>query len=85
MYARWAGVSKKVQPEVTSHLTTARTRLMAGSSFCAILGKADNALRWGMEEIAVESGLTFIVNVVLNRNGATVRGGELSWSPIERA
>ena len=72
MYAGWAGGAKMVQPGMTSHLTTAKTHLMAGPSVYEILGRVDNPVRREMEEIAVQSGLKFIVNVVLNRHGGVV-------------
>lgn len=72
MYAGWSGGAKMVQPGVTSHLTTARTHLMAGCSVYTILGEAGNPVRREMEQIAVESGLAFILNVVLNRDAGVV-------------
>ena len=72
MYAGWAGGAKMVQPGVTNALTTARTHLMAGPYVYEILGRVDNPVRREMEQIAVESGLKFIVNVVLNRDGGVV-------------
>jgi nickel-dependent lactate racemase len=72
MYAGWAGGAKMVQPGVTNALTTAKTHLMAGPHVYEILGQVDNPVRREMEQIAVESGLKFIVNVVLNRDGGVV-------------
>jgi nickel-dependent lactate racemase len=72
MYAGWAGGAKMVQPGVSSPLTTARTHLMAGPCVYDILGQVDNPVRREMEEIAVKSGLKFIINVVLNCNGGVV-------------
>jgi len=72
MYAGWAGGAKMVQPGVTNALTTARTHLMAGPRVYEILGQVDNPVRREMEQIAVRSGLKFIVNVVLNREGGVV-------------
>lgn len=72
MYAGWAGGAKMVQPGVSSPLTTAQTHLMAGSCVYDILGQVDNPVRLEMEQIAIKSGLKFIVNVVLNRNGGVV-------------
>jgi nickel-dependent lactate racemase len=72
MYAGWAGGAKMIQPGVSSPLTTAQTHLMAGPCVYDILGQVGNPVRREMEEIAVESGLTFIVNVVLNRDGGVV-------------
>jgi nickel-dependent lactate racemase len=72
MYAGWAGGAKMVQPGMTSHLTTAQTHLMAGPCVYDILGQVDNPVRREMEQIAVQSGLKFILNVVLNRQGGVV-------------
>ncbi len=72
MYAGWAGGAKMVQPGMTSALTTAKTHLMAGPRVYEILGAVDNPVRREMEEIAIKSGLKFIVNVVLNRDAQVV-------------
>ena len=72
MYAGWAGGAKMVQPGVTSPLTTGRTHLIAGPRVYEILGQVDNPVRKEMEEIAVRSGLKFIVNVVLDASGQVV-------------
>jgi len=72
MYAGWAGGAKMIQPAVSSPLTTAKTHLMAGPYVYEILGQVDNPVRREMEQIAVKSGLKFIVNVVLNRDGGVV-------------
>lgn len=70
MYAGYAGGAKMVQPGVTSALTTGRTHLIAGPRVYEILGNVDNEVRKEMETIAVQSGLKFIVNVVLDASGA---------------
>lgn len=72
MYAGWAGGAKMVQPGVTSAVTTAQTHLMAGPRVYEILGQVDNPVRREMEEIALRTGLTCIVNVVLNGEGEIV-------------
>jgi nickel-dependent lactate racemase len=69
MYAGWAGGAKMVQPGVTSALTTGRTHLIAGPRVYEILGNVDNEVRKEMETIAIQSGLKFIVNVVLDAAG----------------
>lgn len=73
MYAGWAGGAKMVQPGVSSAITTGRTHLIAGPRVYEILGNVDNEVRREMENIAVKSGLKFIVNVVLDASG-TVAG-----------
>ncbi len=72
MYAGWAGGAKMIQPGVTSAVTTAYTHLMAGPRVYEILGQVDNPVRAEMEQIAVKSGLKFIVNVVLNAHSEVV-------------
>jgi len=73
MYAGWAGGAKMVQPGVTSAVTTGRTHLIAGPRVYEILGNVDNEVRKEMETIAIQSGLKFILNVVLDASG-TVAG-----------
>lgn len=70
MYAGYAGGAKMVQPGVTSALTTGRTHLIAGPRVYEILGNVENEVRKEMETIAVQSGLKFIVNVVLDASGS---------------
>jgi nickel-dependent lactate racemase len=79
MYAGWAGGAKMVQPGVTSPVTTGRTHLIAGPRVYEILGQVDNPVRKEMEEIAVRSGLKFILNVVLDASGqvAAVVAGDV--------
>ncbi|MCX8036127.1 MAG: nickel-dependent lactate racemase [Candidatus Sumerlaeia bacterium] len=72
MYAGWAGGAKMVQPGISNAETTAKTHLMAGPRVYEILGEVENPVRKEMEQIAVETGLKFIVNVVLNREGEVV-------------
>ena len=81
MYAGWAGGAKMVQPGVTSHVTTAETHLMAGPRVYEILGQVDNPVRREMEEIALQTGLTCIVNVVLNSEGEIV--AVVAGHPVE--
>jgi nickel-dependent lactate racemase len=72
MYAGWAGGAKMVQPGVSSAVTTGRTHLIAGPLVYKTLGEVDNPVRREMEDIAVKSGLKFILNVVLNASGEVV-------------
>ena len=86
MYAGWAGGAKMVQPGVTSAVTTGRTHLIAGPRVYEILGQVDNPVRQEMEEIAIRSGLKFIVNVVLGASGKWPPWWRGMWSkPIARA
>jgi nickel-dependent lactate racemase len=79
MYAGWAGGAKMIQPGVTSSVTTGRTHMIAGPRVYEILGQVDNPVRKEMEEIAVRSGLKFILNVVLDASGqvAAVVAGDV--------
>jgi nickel-dependent lactate racemase len=72
MYAGWAGGAKMVQPGVSSAVTTGRTHLIAGPLVYKTLGEVDNPVRKEMEDIAVKSGLKFILNVVLNASSEVV-------------
>lgn len=66
-YAGWAGSGKIVQPGICGADTTAETHLMAGkSSIFEITGTIDNTVRKEIDEVAVKSGLKFIVNTILN-------------------
>ncbi len=73
MYAGWAGGAKMVQPGVSSSLTTSKTHLMAATRVYEILGQAENPVRLEIESIAQTTGLKFILNVVLNRDGQVVQ------------
>jgi len=73
MYAGWSGGAKAVQPGVCSHLTTCRTHVMAGPKVYEILGDLDNPVRQEIDEIGMKTGLTFIVNTIINRNHEVVR------------
>jgi len=66
MYAGWSGGAKMVQPGVTGSVTTAKTHLIAGPRVYQILGQVENPARQEMEQVAIQSGLKFILNVVLN-------------------
>jgi nickel-dependent lactate racemase len=72
MYAGWAGGAKMIQPGISSPETTAVTHLMAGPKVYQVLGDVDNPVRREMEDIAVKTGLKFIVNVILNKDNRVV-------------
>jgi nickel-dependent lactate racemase len=61
-----------VQPGVTNPLTTAKTHLMAAPRVYEILGQVDNPVRREMEQIALRTGLKFIINLILNHEGYAV-------------
>lgn len=66
IYAGWAGGGKMVQPGVCGPETTAATHLAAASMVPQILAALDNPIRKEIDEVAQRSGLTMIVNTVLN-------------------
>ena len=70
--AGFSGGAKMVQPGVCSWLTTSRTHMMGAAGARTILGNPENPVRAEMEEIARRSGLAFIINTVLNRQGEVV-------------
>lgn len=73
MYAGWSGGAKMVVPGVADAVTTGRIHLFAGPRVYEILGDVENELRREMEAIAAQTGLKFIVNVVLNADGEVAR------------
>lgn len=64
--AGWSGGAKIVQPGVSGKETTARTHLNASLTWPSILGRAENPIRHEMEEVARQSGLSMIINTVLD-------------------
>ncbi|HHW10130.1 MAG TPA: nickel-dependent lactate racemase [Firmicutes bacterium] len=66
MYAGWAGGAKMVQPGVCGPATTGETHFMAAENVRNILGVVDNPVRREVENIARLTGLTMIVNTILN-------------------
>jgi nickel-dependent lactate racemase len=72
LYAGWGGGAKMVQPGVCSALTTAHTHLMAGPRSLENLGRLDNPIRQEIDDIGQRTGLTFILNTVLNHHGQVV-------------
>jgi len=73
MYAGWAGGAKMVQPGVCGADTTGETHYMAAERVHEILGNIDNPVRQEIENVATVTGLTMIVNTVLNVNHEIVR------------
>lgn len=66
MYAGWSGGAKMIQPGVCGAKTTGETHFMAAERVHEILGEVDNPVRADIEAIARLTGLTMIVNAVLN-------------------
>jgi nickel-dependent lactate racemase len=73
MYAGWAGGAKIVQPGVCGEETTGETHLRAGEDVYNIIGNLDNSVRKNINAIAKVSGLTMIVNTVLNSQDEIVK------------
>jgi len=73
MYTGWAGGPKIVQPGVCGEETTGETHLRAGENVYDIIGKLDNPVYKQIKTIARVSGLTMIVNTVLNNQGEIVK------------
>jgi nickel-dependent lactate racemase len=69
MYTGWAGGAKIVQPGVCGEETTGETHIRAGENVYNIIGNLDNIVRKQINAIARASGLTMIVNTVLNNRG----------------
>lgn len=66
----WSGGSKMVQPGVSGEETTGYTHMMAiRKGVGRSLGEAENPVRKELDRIALETGLDFILNTVLNLDG----------------
>jgi len=67
-YAGWAGGGKIVQPGVCGVKTIEETHIASGMTrpIFKIAGDPDNRVRRMIDEVAIKSGLRFIVNTVLN-------------------
>lgn len=73
IYAGWSGGAKMVQPGVCGSATTAKTHLISAKYLDSVLGNPDNVIRKEMETIAKETGLSMIINTVMNSDGSLVR------------
>lgn len=73
VYAGWSGGAKMVQPGVSGPLTTAKTHLISTKHLFETLGNPDNPTRKEMEQIARQTGLTMIINTVMNSDGSLVK------------
>ena len=67
-YAGWAGGGKIIQPGVCGVKTIEETHVAAGMTrpVFKMAGDPDNMVRRMIDEVAMKSGLRFIVNTVLN-------------------
>ena len=72
MYAGWAGGSEDGPAWSYQCADHRQDHLIAGPRVYEILGEVDNQVRREMDDIAVRSGLKFILNVVLNASGQVV-------------
>lgn len=73
IYAGWAGGAKMIQPGISGAITTAQTHLVAAKQLMSIIGNVENPVRHDMELIARQTGLTMIVNTVMNPSGGLVK------------
>lgn len=73
IYAGYSGGAKTVVPGVCSSTTTAYTHLVATKYLFEVVGNAENPIRQDMEVIAKQTGLTMIVNSVLNPDQSLVK------------
>jgi len=73
IYAGWSGGGKMVQPGVCGPETTAATHFAAAGMVPQILAVLDNPIRKEIDEVARRSGLSMIINTVLNREGGIVK------------
>lgn len=71
-YAGWGGGGKIVQPGIAGPEATSYTHLVAALSEVELMGSVENHVRAEIDEIAITSGLRFIVNTILNDEGELV-------------
>ena len=79
IFAGWSGGGKMVQPGVCGAVTTAETHLLGVKDIENTLGNAENIVRKEIEAIARETGLSMIINTVMNSDNtvAAVVAGDL--------
>ena len=70
--AGFSGGAKILQPGICGYSTTAATHIAAALLSKIPLGVVDNPCRQGMEKVATQVGLTYIINVVMNLNNEIV-------------
>jgi len=72
--AGWSGGAKILQPGVCGEETTAWTHMLAARQpdHLALAGVEENPVRKEIEQVAIQGGLRFIVNVVLDGMGRVV-------------
>lgn len=71
--AGFSGGAKILQPGICGYPTTAATHISAALLEEIPLGIVDNPCRLGMEEVARQAGLKFIVNTVKNHRGEVIK------------
>ena len=81
--AGWSGGAKILQPGVCGEETTAWTHMLAARQpdHLALAGDESNPVRLEIEQVARDSGLRFIVNVVLD--GARNVAGVVAGDPVQ--
>lgn len=73
--AGWSGGAKILQPGVCGEETTAWTHMLAArqADHLGLAGVEENPVRNEIEQVAIQGGLRFIVNVVLDGTGQVVQ------------
>lgn len=70
--AGFSGGAKILQPGICGYPTTAATHISAALLDEIPLGVVDNPCRLGIEEVARQAGLKFIINTVKNHRGEVI-------------
>lgn len=73
MYTGWSGGPKIVQPGVCGEVTTGETHIQSGEKVYDIVGQLDNIVYKQIRSIARITGLTMIVNTVLDSQNKIVK------------
>ncbi|MDW7660498.1 MAG: nickel-dependent lactate racemase [Bacillota bacterium] len=70
--AGFSGGAKIMQPGICGYATTAATHIAAALLDEIPLGNVENPCRLGMEKVARQAGLKFIINTVMNYKGEII-------------
>ncbi len=81
--AGWSGGAKILQPGVCGEETTAWTHMLAARqpNHLALAGDETNPVRREIEQVALDCGLRFIVNVIFDGSGKVV--GLVAGDPVQ--